>query len=233
VKAENVSTGRYRSTFDVKLEQKGTYKIASIADQVTASYEENGQVKRWQGTSAAFAEDVPADAPHLAVQRSSSRLEIFVTSGAPSDLVLKPTGTGLELASVTHPNDLVTGEAATLGFLMDGKPAANLTVDVIPGGIRYRDNLNERQFRTDKAGRFVVTFDEPGMYWVHTEYQEGARGRREGGARAGGAGQGGAPQAAGGQAGRQGGGRGQRQADGPVQPGRRASYTATLEVLPQ
>jgi uncharacterized GH25 family protein len=233
VKAENASTGRYRSTFDVKLEQKGTYKIASIADQVTASYDENGQVKRWQGTWAAFAKEVPANAANLAVQRTSNRLEIFVTSGAPSDQVLKPTGIGLELAPVTHPNDIVTEEPATLALLLDGKPAANLAVDVIPGGIRYRDSLNDKQYRTDKDGRFVVTFAEPGMYWINASYQEGGGSRRQGGARAGGAGQSGAPQAGGNQTGRQGGGRGQRQSDGPVQPGRRASYTATLEVLPQ
>jgi hypothetical protein len=188
----------------------------------------------WQGTSAAFAKEVPPDAPNLAVQRTNSRLEIFVTSGAPTEHVLEPAGVGLELAPVTHPNDIVTAEPATLALLLDGKPAANLAVDVIPGGIRYRDDLNDKQYRTDKDGRFIVTFDEPGMYWINASYQDGGGGRRQGAARAGGAGrQGGGPQEGAAQAGRQGGGRGQRQAEGPVQPGRRASYTATLEVLPQ
>lgn len=34
---------------------------------------------------------------------------------------------------VTHPNDLVNGEAATFQMLLDGKPAAGLEVTVTKG----------------------------------------------------------------------------------------------------
>ena len=235
LKADNISTGRYRSTFDVRLTQQGTYKIGRVSDTAVASYDEHGQLKHFQGAWADLAKAVPVDAPARAVQRTTTRLEIFVTAGKPTDTVLAPTGAGLELVPVTHPNDLVDGEAATFGLLLDGRPAPNLGVEVIPGGIRYRDQPNERRYTTDGNGRFTITFDEPGMYWMHATYQDGDAGRRQASPSAGarGRGNGQAPPLAGRPGGAGGrGGRG-RVLEGPVQPGRRASYTATLEVLPQ
>jgi hypothetical protein len=44
---------------------------------------------------------------------------------------------------VTHPNDLVVGEEATFAFHVDGKPAANVEVVLVPEGKRYRDAVNE------------------------------------------------------------------------------------------
>lgn len=207
LKAENLSTGRYRSTFDVRLPNPGTYKIASIADTAVASYDEGGRLKHFNGAWTDLEGSVPAGASGLAVQRTTTRIELFVTSGKPTQTVLAPTGDGLELVPQTHPNDLVNGEPATFALVLDGKPAANVRVDVVPGGIRYRDQPNEKHYTTDASGRFTVTFDEPGMYWMNASHQEGSSsGRRRG--------RGPGP-------------------EGPVQPGRRASYTATLEVLPQ
>ena len=49
VKAENASTGKFRSTFDVPLAQPGTYKIAVVNDMAAAMYEDGGETKRWRG----------------------------------------------------------------------------------------------------------------------------------------------------------------------------------------
>ena len=62
VEAQNGTTGRYRSTFDVPLKQKGTYKLALINEGVFASYKEGGQVKRWRGSAENFAKEVPQNA---------------------------------------------------------------------------------------------------------------------------------------------------------------------------
>jgi len=172
VKAENSSTGRYRSTFDVHLTQPGTYKFATVSEGLFASYKENGQPKRWRGKAEDFAKQVPANAEDLRVSQSDSRMEVFVTAGKPSDIVLKPTGKGLELAAITHPNDLFVGEKANFGLLLDGKPAADVTVTVIPGGIRYRDKLGEIKLTTDKDGKFSVSWPEPGMYWMQATLRD-------------------------------------------------------------
>jgi uncharacterized GH25 family protein len=172
VKPENVATGKYRTTFDLHLEQSGTYRLANINSGVFASYEEDGKTKRWRGTAEKFATEVPANAKNLQVNQSNGRVETFVTAGKPTTDALKPTNVGLELVPVTHPNDLYAGEAAKFGMLLDGKPAANLEVTVIPGGTRYRDQQDEIKVTTDAKGQFSVTWPEPGMYWLETGLQD-------------------------------------------------------------
>lgn len=233
-KAENMATGRYRTTFDVRLAQKGTYRIANVSKMAFATWTENGQQKSWRGAPDAMAKEVPAGAEGLKVSRMSNRVELFVTSGKPDRKALEPTGFGLELIPVTHPNDLVTGEKASFRFVDNGKPAAGLEVTIIPGGIRYRDQLKEQKIKTDAEGKFSVELAEPGMYWINAS--TGAGGRGPGGPGGpGGRGPGG-PEGVGrgegrGEGGRGPGGPGGR---GMMMPmGDRSSYAATLEVLPQ
>ena len=80
----NGSMGRYRSTFDVHLTQKGTYKIAVTNTGVFARYKEDGRDKRWSGTLEAFAKEVPQNAEGLQATYMQSRNEVFVTSGKPT-----------------------------------------------------------------------------------------------------------------------------------------------------
>ena len=166
---ENKSTGRYRSTFDVHLTQKGTWRIASVADMLMGSYDLNGKTERLpRGTTAAnLAQRVPAGATNVKTAEANNRNEIFVTVGEPTTTLFKPVGKGIELAPVTHPNDLIAGEAATFQFLFDGKPTAGLPVTVIHGGIRYRDQLGQIDLKTDADGKVEVTWAEPGMYWLN------------------------------------------------------------------
>lgn len=218
-KIENAATGKYRSTFDVHLTQPGTYRVASVSTALMGGYTLNGEQKRLpRGTTKDnLAAAIPAGATNVQTAEASNRNEIFVTLGAPTTTIFKPTGIGIELVPVTHPNDLVSGEAATFQFLLDGKPAAGLKVTIIPGGIRYRDKLGQQDLTTDKDGKLSVTWPEPGMYWLNASLGGGREGGEGGpGAMGGGAqGQAGAP-------------RPPRPA-GP--PQRRASYITTLEVL--
>lgn len=169
---ENVATGKYRTTFDIHLTQNGTYRIANVNKGLFASYEENGQRKRWRGTAEKFAAEVPADAQKLEVNESAGRVETFVTAGKPTTQSLKPTGVGLELAPVTHPNDLYAGEATKFRMLLDGKPAADLEIEIIAGGQRYRDQQDEIKVKTDATGEFAVTWPAPGMYWLEASLQD-------------------------------------------------------------
>lgn len=160
------NTGRYRSTFDVELDQKGTWKLAIASQGLFARYEVDGEKKRWMGKPEDLKKDIPANAKDLEVTQTSSRNEFYVTSGAPTDKVLKPSGKGLELVAKTHPNDLVAGETATFAFVVDGKPAADVKILLIREGIRYRDNLDEITLTTNKKGEFSVQWPEAGMYWM-------------------------------------------------------------------
>jgi uncharacterized GH25 family protein len=169
VQAENGAVGRYRSTFDVQLTQKGTYKLAVASGGLMASWKENGLAHRWMGKAEDLAKQVPAKADELRVVQSNNRIEVFVTAGDTTDTVFKPTKTGLEMLPITHPNDLFAGETAEFTFLLDGKPAKNLEVVVIPGGNRYRDATDELNLTTDDKGVLSVTWPTPGMYWLEAE----------------------------------------------------------------
>lgn len=206
-KVEHSNTGRYRSTFDVRLAQPGTYRISMVGDSMMASFRAGGEVKRMRGTRESFARDIPADAQGLSVTQVQSRNEVFVTAGRPTTKALEPTGRGLELVPVTHPNDLVAGSTATFRFILDGQPAAGLDVAVIPGGIRYRDKLEEQNFKTDAQGEVKITWPGPGMYWLNAAPPRPAGAQR--------------PDAS-------------SEPPGTLdKPRRRVSYTTTLEVLPQ
>lgn len=222
-KIQNALTGKYRSTFDVQLAKPGTYKIGSATSSVMASWTEGGQVKRFRGSPEDFAKQVPAGAADLKTIKSFNRNETFVTRDAPTTTVFAPTGKGLELVPVTHPNDLVAGEAATFKFLLDGKPAADLEVTFAPGNSRYRATPGEFKVKTGADGAFKVTFPEAGMYWMNAVVRTGETGRGPGGP---GGGMGGPGAPAGGAPGG---------APPPATPlpgnGASASYTATLEAL--
>lgn len=169
---ENSATGKYRSTFDLHLTQQGTYRIATVNAGLFANWEEDGKPKRWRGTAETFAKEVPKGAKDIKVTQSNGRIETFVTAGKPSDGALKPTGQGIELVPVTHPNDLFAGEAATFKLVLDGKPAAGLEIEIVPDGIRYRDRQNEIKATTGADGSFSVTWPNAGRYWLETSFQD-------------------------------------------------------------
>lgn len=198
---QNKAQGRYRQIFDLKIGQRGTYKIFYAIDGVMGSYKLNGEEKRLPRgtTTATLAQAIPAGATDIRTSETSNRNEIFVTAGEPTTTVFKPTGKGIELVPVTHPNDLVLGEDATFQFLLDGKPAAGLPVTVIPGGIRYRDQLHQQDLKTGADGKVTIKWTDPGMTWINVTTPRAA-GEGEG-----------------------------AQAVAPA--GRRASYVTTVEVM--
>jgi uncharacterized GH25 family protein len=216
-KVENQATGQFRSTFDLHLTQQGTYRITILNQGVFGSYKLNGETKMIpRGTRAdQLASVIPAGATDVNTTQSFMRNEIFVTQGAPTSTVFKPTGQGIEMVPVTHPNDLIAGEPATFQFLNDGKPAAGLFVTVIPGGNRYRDSLGQIDLKTGADGKVTVNWPNPGMYWLNVTPTAP---QPEGEGRPGAARPAGAPAAP-----------GMRGPGGPG--GRRVSYTTTLEVL--
>ena len=146
--------------------------MAVLNQGVFANYKLNGETKRWRGKPEQMASEIPADATEVKLSEVQGRIEIFVTSGKPNDTNLKPTGIGLELLPVTHPNNLVAGEKATFRMVLDGKPAAGLAVEIVPGGNRYRDKLNDSKVTTDEAGSFSVTWPSAGMYWINASVQD-------------------------------------------------------------
>lgn len=168
VKAENRTVGKLRETFDVPVTMPGTYRISINNVAVMGSYVLNGETKRLpRGTTpATLAAAIPAGATDVHTAKARTRIETFVSAGEPSSNIFKPTGEGMEMVPVTHPNDVVAGEPASFRFLLDGKPAAGMTVTAIAGGVRYRQALNQIDVTTDADGKATLTLPDAGMYWV-------------------------------------------------------------------
>lgn len=190
---QNGATGRYRATFDVRLDRPGTWKIGTIGTTVTGSVKIDGVERRVGGRGGppgggpggpgapaggmtppgpprlppiALA-DIPAGATEIKLAEISTRNEIFVTAGAPTTIVFKPAGQGLEMEPLTHPDELVAGEAAGFRFLIDGRPAPGLSVTVIPGGKRYRDDEGAVALKTGADGVVKVNWPTAGLYWLN------------------------------------------------------------------
>jgi uncharacterized GH25 family protein len=164
VAGQNIAKGKTRSSVDLELRQSGTYRVAVADDTVMARWEEDGKPRRWRGTAAEMAANVPATADKLEVQQMQRRIETFVSVGTPTGI--KRAGTGLELVPDTHPNDLYAGESAKFHFLLDGKPVRDLEVEIIAGGTRYRDAPDGMRVKTDQDGAASVKWPTAGMYWL-------------------------------------------------------------------
>lgn len=196
VTPQNPYKGRSRASFDLELRQPGTYRIAVADSSIMARWEgEDGKPKRWRGTAAEMAANIPANAPKLEVELMQRRVEAFVSVGTPSE-VKGTKGEGLELVPLQHPNDLYARETTRFRLLLDGKPAKDLEVELVAGGTRYRDAPEEMKHKTDQNGEFAVTWPVPGLYWLDVGVED-------------------------------------EKANVPNVKKRRASYNATLEVLPQ
>lgn len=117
-------------------------------------------------------QDIPADATDVHLTEIASRVQTFVTLGAPTTGVFKPSGTGLELEPITHPNAIVAGETARFRFLIDGRPAPGVKVTVLPGGQRYRDGDRAMTLTTGADGTVAVRWPAAGMYWLGADAQD-------------------------------------------------------------
>jgi uncharacterized GH25 family protein len=113
---------------------------------------------------------LPAGATDVKLTQTASRNEVFVTLGEPSEI--KPAGKGLEMVPLTHPADLVADAPGRFRFLVEGKPAANLEVRLIPDGKRYRNAQGEIVAKTNAAGEVSVTWPSAGLYWLNATYQD-------------------------------------------------------------
>jgi len=181
---QNPFTGKYRSVFDVQLDQPGTWRIAHVNDGVFATWIEGqaGKVlKRWRGNVESLTRDVLPmfDNPDLMkvrdleVTQTLSRVETFVTHGNPNESALKLSHHGLELQMLDgHPNDLFDGETTHFRLLLDGQAAAGLAIEIVRGGTRYRNAQEEIKLSTDAEGGFSVTWPQAGMYWLETSAED-------------------------------------------------------------
>jgi uncharacterized GH25 family protein len=189
---ENAAKGRYRTTFDVKIDKPGTWKIGTEMNGVMGSFKLNGEDWRVGGRrgpppgaqggapgtpgaaaparpmpkSVATPAEIPAGATDVKLTEVSGMNVTYVTAGAPSDGVFKPTGKGLEFQPVSHLSELVSDAEGQFRFLVDGKPAAGVKVTIVPGSKKYRAAEDAQELTTGADGVVKVKWPVAGMYWL-------------------------------------------------------------------
>ncbi|MBL8555490.1 MAG: DUF4198 domain-containing protein, partial [Phenylobacterium sp.] len=106
-----------------------------------------------------------------------TRSETYVTRGAPTQGALKPTGQGLEVEAISHPNEVFAGEAFKIRVLNDGKPLPAFAFTLARAGDAYVDQHFSQTVRTDAAGAASLKLPTPGVYVLQASYpvrEEGA-----------------------------------------------------------
>lgn len=163
--------GKRKSQVDVELTQEGTYRLemAGPARYFTA-YKVNGERKRLMADKESRAKELPANATDVVTMQNRNRSMAFITVNKPSNKVLELTNQGLEFKSSVHPADIVAGEPVTFTFLVDGKPAAGVELDVSTEGERYRDEAGRIEFKTDATGQFSYTPSKAGAFLIEAHY---------------------------------------------------------------
>jgi len=183
---ENGATGRHRSVFDVHLDQQGTWKIGTTQAGISGTFKVDGVEWRLGGRRGPppgpgaqapanmvnSVEEIPANATDVQLTEMSGQNAIFVTLGEPTQTVFQSTGKGLEMVPVTHPDELVQGETAQFKFLVDGQPAADLPITIVPGGKRYRDDEGAFEVRTGADGVASIDWPSAGMVWLNANLSD-------------------------------------------------------------
>lgn len=115
---------------------------------------------------------IPEGASDIDLTENLSTNGTFVTSGIPDTDAFTPTGKGLELQPLTHPDDLVANEPGRFRFLIDGKPAAGVKVTAVPGSKQYRSSEMVTTVETGADGIATIAWPTPGMYWIDAQAED-------------------------------------------------------------
>jgi len=144
---------------DVDTKLPGTYRISTGLREGTTR--KAALVKgQWEFFEA---REAPANAVDM---QSWTRADVYVSRGAPTDRVLAPTGLGLELQPLVHPNRLHAGASLRLRVLFDGKPLAGQSVALQGAVSAAGDSPAPLELRTGADGSVEVPLSTPGVFQV-------------------------------------------------------------------
>jgi hypothetical protein len=170
-KIEGVTTLKELAIFEAPTPADGTYRITSgeRAGRSGKLAKIGGVWRNVRPANGPIEEtQIPADAEVMTTQ-SYLKADVYVSRGAPTATALKPTGQGLEIAPVTHPNETFAGEAFKFRLLVDGQPLANAPFTVS----KAREGYEPQRFTTGGSagadGAASVTLAKPGIYVIQVQ----------------------------------------------------------------
>lgn len=190
VKADGVTMLKEYAAVEFSLPADGTWRLSTG--------ERAGRQAKWAKVDGAWKMVRPAGAPaggpggarsieesaipagaETMTSVSYLRADTYVTKGAPSRGALKPTGQGVEVEPVTHPNEIFVGDAFKFRLLNDGKPLPGVEFHIARAGDTYAEKKFSHVAKTAADGAGAVTFAQPGAYVLEVHYPIRAEGAPE------------------------------------------------------
>jgi uncharacterized GH25 family protein len=115
----------------------------------------------WQFVEA--KDKVPANVKTVDVQ-SVTTADAFVVRGKDSTAVLKPMGAGVEFHLTTPPNQIAINKPVVANVLFQGKPLANVEVDIYSSSFDGSREPTPQTFKSDAKGQVNFTLANAGVY---------------------------------------------------------------------
>lgn len=171
-----------KSVASIDLNQSGTYRIFmdTPANDFTSYKNEKGEVKRFSGSKAQARVVLSKSITELKTMRVQVNVVTYVTRNDISENTILPTGKGMELAGIQHPNDLFVGEKAFFKLMINGKAAPEgIEVQAIPHGTRHRNQRGALKSVTDKQGSFSFDWPHAGFYLLEANQIRPVKGEPE------------------------------------------------------
>ena len=169
-----VLRGKRRSVFDFFFVEEGTHKVTinNAPDYYTQYKAGRRDTIKWIKANKSNRDTVlPKQARDLMTQLTSTRAESYITVGKPTEKVLDIEGRLLEMKPLTHPSDIVEGEAVTFQFFFDGKPQPGVTAEITREGTLYRNHQEQIDVVSDQDGKITFTPSVAGRYLMKANYK--------------------------------------------------------------
>ncbi|HAS6638743.1 DUF4198 domain-containing protein [Vibrio parahaemolyticus] len=169
-----VIRGKRRSMFDFFFVEEGTHKVAINNEPGYYTQYKAGRrdtVKWVRANKAERADVLPEKTRDVVTQLSYTRAESYITVGKPTEKALEIEGKLLELKPLTHPSDIIEGEAVTFQFFFNGKPQQGVTAEITREGTLYRNHQEQIDVVSDKDGKITFTPDVAGRYLMKANYK--------------------------------------------------------------
>ena len=169
-----VLRGKRRSVFDFFFVEEGTHKVTinNAPDYYTQYKAGRRDTIKWIKANKSNRDTVlPKQARDLMTQLTSTRAESYITMGKPTEKVLDIEGRLLEMKPLTHPSDIVEGEAVTFQFFFDGKPQSGVTAEITREGTLYRNHQEQIDVVSDQDGKITFTPSVAGRYLMKANYK--------------------------------------------------------------
>lgn len=160
VALSSVTYLRDLAVFEVDLPENGTYRIST---GVRAGAKRKMALVDGQWQPVRDRDGAPAGA-RVAEAQSITRADVYVSKGPASDRALAPTGTGLEIQPLAHPNRLDAGTTLPVRLLLDGRPVAGVTITLHGPGLPDEEDEKAVAVTTGADGRAGIALPHAGGF---------------------------------------------------------------------